>query len=628
MKTSNVIAVALAATLYTAGLTSCGDDYDDTGIKDQISALDKRVTDLETKVKTDISAIQATIATINGNDFVKSVKEVEGGYEITFSKGTVAVVKKLTTLADPVLTVAQDADGKFYWKSNGEWLMDKGAKVPVSLTPDLKIKDFEGHSYWQINGEWLLGADGKKIEAVVSVDPIQLNVKENADGSITFVLGDKEYRIPVAAGGLVIVDPLEGIMFNGTPLSYQVALPTGWTADDLDVVRADVESLSASGVGITRAGEKWEVGATKTATGATVTVTGTAIPANEVAELTVTFVKKSGERMTGSIFATVWATNTAKQTITLDGTTTVASAIKGYMDLKTVYSNLDIAGTTAISAADWQALKDYKYLSTLTISNSTASAVMPADAFKGCTTLTTVVLTGSTFEAIPAGAFEGCIGLTAFTGTANITAVGANAFKGCEELTTLNTVNAIATVGNSAFEGCKKMAAPTLATLTSIGQYAFSGCQAMTTLPTLDATLTALPAGVFKNCKGLSGAALTVSLADITTIGNEAFFGCPITSATFAAATTIGNSAFYGCNKMTAATLEKVATIGNEAFAGCKLMTTLKLGTVTSVGTDAFMYAAPSKCTVTLGKGTTVGNPDINLSLWLGTQWDVVTVKP
>ncbi|MCD8183657.1 MAG: PL29 family lyase N-terminal domain-containing protein [Bacteroides sp.] len=93
MKSNKFIAVALAATLCTAGFTSCGDDYDDTVLKGQIENLDKRVSTLEDQMKSDIAAIQAAIATVEGRDYVKAVKEVAGGYEITFGNGTVATIK-------------------------------------------------------------------------------------------------------------------------------------------------------------------------------------------------------------------------------------------------------------------------------------------------------------------------------------------------------------------------------------------------------------------------------------------------------------------------------------------------------------------------------------------------------
>ena len=628
MKTSNIIAVALAATLYTAGLTSCGDDYDDTSIKNQISSLDKRVAELETKVKADIAGIQAAIATINGNDFVKSIKEVEGGYEITFSKGTVAIVKKLSTVSDPILTVVQDTDGKFYWKSNGEWLLDNGSKVPVSLAPDLKIVAFEGQNYWQVNGEWLLDAEGKKVPAVVSVEPVQFEIKENADGSISFILGEKEYKVPVTAGGLTIVDPMDGIITENVKVTYTVALPAGWSMGDLDVVRADVASTgSAGGVAITRAAPaSWAVATRKTATQAEIDVTGTDLTTSEVAELTVTFVKKSGERLTGFTFMTAWASEATAQTITLDGTTTVASAIEGYVATNKICPKLTIAGSTAMTNADWEALRNYKPLTELTFSNTAASAVMPDGALMGHKNLSKVILTSSIFTAISASAFEGCIALTDITGTADIVDINSNAFKGCGKLSTFTTLTNVATVGESAFEGCIAMTtAPVVASgLTAIGKNAFKGCVAMTAVPALSTSVKALPEGVFSGCKGINSA---VTLANVETIGANAFYGCTsMTSATFTAAKTIGSSAFYGCNQMTAGTFAVANTLGDAAFGACTGLTKLELGKVTSAGTGVFSRKTES-CALTLNGAPIVGDLDEMNLMWFGLYWKSITVQ-
>lgn len=620
MKSNRFIAVALAATLCTAGFTSCGDDYDDSAIKGQIESLDQRVKTLEEKVKTDIAAVQAAIATLQGNDYVKAVKEVEGGYEITFSKGTVAIIKNGKDGVNgvkgetPVLTAAKDTDGDgmFYWKVNGEWLMDGDNKVPASRTPKFTAaEDTDNKTYWKIDGEWLTDEAGNKVQATADAEPVKFNATVSDDkSSITFTFEDgddttSEYTVNIAKGELVITDANDGMLIIGEAATYTVALPEGWMAADLDVVRADVASTGATGVAITRTTTpSWAVTAAKSgAEGATITLTGSNLEAGNVAELTVTFVKTNGERLTGSTFVTAWEKDESEKAINITAVGEVATELTETAPAAhKVYTNINVGGSAVLmNDADWAALKAYPYLETLTISNSTASAVMPANAFENHPALTTVVLTGSTFTAIPASAFAGCTALATFTGVAGITEIGANAFDGCTALTTMNTVTGVTKVGAEAFNGCAQLTGVTFGTLETLGANAFNGCAAWTTVPTLASTLVELSEGVFAGC-GFT----TVTLANVTTIGKDAFKGCAsLVTINFTAATAIKEGAF-------ANTGLKDITFG---------------AVLTAVGEGAFEGVTTGSCDVALKTGSAGDPAGIPANTWLGETWQSVTIS-
>ena len=172
-------------------LSACHDD-----IWDAIDGLDSRVTKLEELCKemnTNITSLQTIVDVLQSNDFITSIVEIKKdgkvvGYTITFGKHDPITIyhgqdgkdgqngtngkdgadgKDGQNGADgkdgitPVIGVAQDTDGVYYWTLNGEWLLDdNGNKLPVSgkdgqngadgkdgITPLLKIEN----GYWYIS---------------------------------------------------------------------------------------------------------------------------------------------------------------------------------------------------------------------------------------------------------------------------------------------------------------------------------------------------------------------------------------------------------------------------------------------------------------------------------------------
>ena len=77
----------------------------------------------------------------------------------------------------------------------------------------------------------------------------------------------------------------------------------------------------------------------------------------------------------------------------------------------------------------------------------------------------------------------------------------------------------------------------------------------------------------------------------VTSIGNSAFFMCPVTSITIPnSVTSIGNSAFAGCFGLTSVTIpNSVTSIENSAFQFCNGLTSIIISNnVTSIGKNAF----------------------------------------
>lgn len=236
---------------------SCAEEYDDSLIWDKLNSLENRVAALEQlcrQMNTNISSLQTVVEALQNNDYVTNVAPIteDGeviGYTITFSKsGTITIYhgkdgkdgqngadgKDGTDGYTPVIGIAKDTDGEYYWTLDGDWLLDKdGNKIKAEgkdgqngtngadgsdgqngadgITPKLKI---EG-GYWYIsydNGTtWTelgkaTGEDGKDGQ----------NGADGKDGDSMFkdVAYDDNYVYITLIDGSVIVIPRQQIPNN------------------------------------------------------------------------------------------------------------------------------------------------------------------------------------------------------------------------------------------------------------------------------------------------------------------------------------------------------------------------------------------------------------------------------
>ena len=172
-------------------LVSCHDGLwnaiDELGQKyDDLDGRVSRLEELCKEMNTNISALQTIVNVLQSNDYIVSVSPIskdgkEVGYVITFGKHDPITIYHGNDGKDgkdgkdgssssgsvPVIGVAQDTDGVYYWTLNGEWLLDgNGQKLRVTgkdgadgangqdgqngtngITPQLKIEN----DYWYIS---------------------------------------------------------------------------------------------------------------------------------------------------------------------------------------------------------------------------------------------------------------------------------------------------------------------------------------------------------------------------------------------------------------------------------------------------------------------------------------------
>jgi len=209
-------------------------------------------------------------------------------------------------------------------------------------------------------------------------------------------------------------------------------------------------------------------------------------------------------------------------------------------------------------------------------------------------------------------AFAYCTSLSSISIPASITSIGLGAFGGCSNITSITIPDSVASIGGEAFDGTAWLNnQPDGLVYAGKVLYKYKGTMpANTVINNIRADTVAIAGSAFFGCSS-SLTSITIP-AGVTSIGDEAFYGCDsLTSVTIpAGVTSIGNFVFEGCSSLTSITIpEGVTSIGGRAFFQCKGLTSIAIPQgVTSIGDMAF-FGCESLTSITIPVGvTSIGN--------------------
>lgn len=590
------------------GLSSCGDDYDDSELRGDIENLEDRITALEEwqkSVNTDIRSLQSLVAALENKDYVTAVTPLEDGtgYVISFLKSGNVTIKhgergeqgeKGEDGTTPIISVKPDTDGKYYWTVNGEWLLDNGNKMPVTgekgdkgdkgdKAPQVRINtdtneweiSTDGGTTWASTGvkatgnKGNTGAQGEKGDSMFS----SIDNSNEAYVELTLADGVTKIKLPKYAAFSIVFESDEVFYASPTENELTLVLPATLKESDYRSITATITATNGADVQTRSTGSQWSVTVTKPTFGTDgALVEGSAkvaIRGTENTHLADTYLLRVA-------------------LVAANGTEVTASRLVRYFDGAIVESQSDITDNTVKRLA-WKgdmAETDFEY-----IRNNMSS------------TLEVLDLSATTLTELPtrALAFYSSMGLSDNKTLKEVilpdglTTIGNSAFAMCKALYKLNIPSTVTTLGRWILEGAglTSFVIPDGATLSESTFYGSSIVEIR--IPT---TMTEIPAYCFTECKNLERIFLH---DDISNIGKEAFFNCYALKSFTAprSLTVLSDALFYNCESLSRVTLhDGITEFGTECFTFCTSLREL----ITNKDDENDSYLAWPKALQTMGE--------------------------
>ena len=266
-------------------------------------------------------------------------------------------------------------------------------------------------------------------------------------------------------------------------------------------------------------------------------------------------------------------------------------------------------------------------LTSITIPDSVTS--IRDQAFLSCTSLTSINIPDSV-TSIGSSAFMDCTSLTSIDIPDSVTSIKMGAFRGCTSLTSITIPNSVTSIEAATFWNClnltdinydsteeewnlltqnRNLGLPETVTINFADDIYVIRELTESTKDTIrekiqadkikrlfiKSPVTEIPdsdliqMAPFYNCSSLT----SVDISDsVTSIGNNAFYGCGIASINLGKSITrIGNKAFYNCKNLTSIDIpSSVTSIEDRAFSNSSLTSISIPNGVTIISLQAFAY--------------------------------------
>ena len=227
--------------------------YDDTELKNKVDDLDKRLTELEQTVKSinaNVGSLMTIVNALEKEVKIDKVVDLEGGsgHVIMFTDGSSITITNGKNGADgsdgetPVISIGKDVDGLYYWKVNGEWLLDGEDKIPATSKteiPQIRVNE--------TTGNFELSFDGENWQDIGSAGGAGIfkDVIDGEDEVIFILSGDKEP---------IVIPKAQKFALNVESTSIPVDAPGSTVFVSFTVVYPDsgttVDAIATGGVKI------------------------------------------------------------------------------------------------------------------------------------------------------------------------------------------------------------------------------------------------------------------------------------------------------------------------------------------------------------------------------------------
>jgi hypothetical protein len=602
------------------GLSSCGDDYDDSELRGDIENLEGRITALEEwqkSVNTDIRSLQSLVAALEDKDYVTAVTPLEDGtgYVISFLKSGNVTIKhgergeqgeNGEDGTTPVISVKQDSDGKHYWTVNGEWLLDNGNKMPVTgekgdkgdkgdkgadaIAPQVRINtdtnlweiSTDGGKTWTSTGvkatgdKGNTGAQGPQGDAIFAKDGIDYT--SDLDNVIFTLVDGTKITLPRTSALTVGFESYETFMLTLTTNVIDIVLPETLKEEDYTALVAEVKNEAGVGMDFqTRAASSpWQVKLTKPTftngkyqNNAKVTVTATGANNGDKAILKITLIDNRGKEISASRVLEYF-----------NGVIVDISA----GELSNVLSGITLTNINALKVTGTLNETDFKYIR----ENLTALEVLD--------------LSGTNMTVFPNRALAFYNGenttLKEVILPEGLISIEEAAFANCTALEKLNVPYTVNTLGRWILENTKVTSFTIPQVVTEIPASCFYG-SAITTI-NIPPSVKTIGNWAFQNAKLTE----VVIPSSVTSIGKWAF-GCengnPALQSVIIEAniTEIPECCFYLQTKLTSISLpEGITSIGDDAFNQCKITSLTLPASLKTIGARAFSNNGITQLTI------------------------------